>query len=324
VDIDVDTDLSWTAGDPNPGDILTYDVYFGSSSPPPQVVTGQSATTYDPGSMNPNTQYYWKIISWDNHGASTTGSEWTFTTENNPPDEPSDPDPQHGDTDVSIDADLSWTGGDPDPGDTVTYDVYFGTSSPPPQVATGQSATTYDPGIMEYETIYYWQIVVLDNHGGSTDGPIWEFTTELEPKTDLDCDGVLNWEELEYGEVVTGEFTVENVGDPGTLLDWEIESYPDWGNWVFTPESGTGLTPEDGPYTVQVLATAPSEGEGEFTGEVKIVSVDDSSDFCTIDATMSNAVSQSSQFMRFFERLMECFPVLGQILQIAINTLMNF
>ncbi len=56
---------------------------------------------------------------------------------------------------------LGWTSGDPDAGDTVTYDVYFGTSDNPPLVSNDQSATTYDPGTLSYSTHYYgdddWQ-----------------------------------------------------------------------------------------------------------------------------------------------------------------------
>jgi hypothetical protein len=302
-------------------------VYFGTTSPPPQVATGLTVTTYDPGTMDYLTTYYWRIVSTDNHGDSMVGPQWAFITipePNYPPYEPTDPDPSDGATGVDRDADLSWTGGDPNSGDTVTYDVYFGTTSPPPLVVSGQSDTSYDPGTMMYETMYYWQIIAWDNHGESTAGPEWEFTTEVEPLPDLDCDGILNWEDLEYDEVVTGEFTVENVGDPETKLDWEIESYPDWGTWVFTPASGTGLTPEDGPLTVQVQVTAPSEGEGEFTGEVKIVNVDDSSDFCTIDATMTDAVSHPSLFLQFLVRLIERFPILEVILQVIANILRNF
>jgi len=97
--------------------------------------------------------------------------------ENNPPYVPSNPDPFDHETDVDVNADLSWIGGDPDLGDTVTYDVYFGTSSPPPKVSENQSLTLYDPGTMNYNTTYYWQIIAWDNHDASTSGPIWEFTT---------------------------------------------------------------------------------------------------------------------------------------------------
>ena len=97
-------------------------------------------------------------------------------TANNPPYVPHDPIPPDGDTDVVIGIDLRWTGGDPD-GDLVTYDVYFNTSSPPSQVAWNQSGVTYDPGLLDYETTYYWRIVAWDDFGASTEGPIWSFTT---------------------------------------------------------------------------------------------------------------------------------------------------
>jgi len=185
-DVDINADLSWTGGDPDVGDTVTYDVYFGTSSPPSSVVSGQSGTSYDPGVMNYNTQYYWKIVAWDNHGEDAEGPVWSFTTEapppgNNPPYTPFDPDPFDGAIDVGLNVDLSWSGGDPDPGDTVTYDVYFDTTSPPPLVVSGQSGTTYDPGTMNYETRCYWQIVSWDNHGASTEGPVWSFTTESGP-----------------------------------------------------------------------------------------------------------------------------------------------
>ena len=176
IDVTVNADLSWTGGDPN-GDPVTYDVYFGTSSSPPKVVSNQSITTYDPGTMNYATLYYWKIVAWDNHGASASGSVWHFTTHNDPPNTPSSPNPANGTTGVSVNDDLSWTGGDPN-GDPVTYDVYFGTTSPPPLVSSGQSNTTYNSGTMNYNTHYYWKIVAWDNHGASTSGSIWDFTTE--------------------------------------------------------------------------------------------------------------------------------------------------
>ena len=95
---------------------------------------------------------------------------------NNPPNIPSNPSPSNSVTGQSITVDLSWSGGDPDSGDTVTYDVYFGTSTSPPFVTT-VSTTTYDPGTLDYDTHYYWKIVAKDNHGATTEGPVWDFTT---------------------------------------------------------------------------------------------------------------------------------------------------
>jgi hypothetical protein len=108
----------------------------------------------------------------------------TTTKANNPPNVPSNPSPADHAIGISTGADLSWTGGDPDIGDTVTSDVYFGTSTSPPLVSNDQAATTYDPGTLSYNTHYYWKIMATDNHGASTTGPLWSFTTaDITPPT---------------------------------------------------------------------------------------------------------------------------------------------
>jgi len=97
---------------------------------------------------------------------------------NQAPNVPSDPSPEDAAAHVDVDADLFWTGGDPNSEDTVTYDVYFGTTDPPPQVAWDLSDTSYDPGTMILGTTYYWQIVAWDNHDTSTAGPVWSFIAD--------------------------------------------------------------------------------------------------------------------------------------------------
>jgi len=97
-------------------------------------------------------------------------------TENNPPFEPANPYPEDNSVDVDIETILDWTGGDPD-GDTVTYDIYFGSTNPPPKVASNQSESNYYPGSMEVDTLYYWQIVAWDDFIPYTKGPMWKFTT---------------------------------------------------------------------------------------------------------------------------------------------------
>jgi hypothetical protein len=78
---------------------------------------------------------------------------------NNPPNAPSGPSPGDGATGVDINADLSWTCSDPDVGDSLTYDVYFDTGSPPTVlVSSDQSGTSYDPGVMSYSTTYYYEL----------------------------------------------------------------------------------------------------------------------------------------------------------------------
>ena len=99
---------------------------------------------------------------------------------NNPPYEPSNPHPPDGGTNVPIDVTLCWTGGDPDPGDSVTYDVYLGCSYPPHNlVSNNQSETYYEPTGLELNKTYYWRIVAWDSQGISTSGPCWTFTTGI-------------------------------------------------------------------------------------------------------------------------------------------------
>ena len=75
--------LNWIGGDED-GDDVTYDVYLGTTYPPVTMVSAyRSEEFYDPDlNLNQGTTYYWQIIAWDSHGASTVGPIWSFTTKN--------------------------------------------------------------------------------------------------------------------------------------------------------------------------------------------------------------------------------------------------
>ncbi len=94
--------------------------------------------------------------------------------QNNPPNQPSNPIPSNGAVDIDIEADLSWDCSDPD-GGSLIYDIFFGSTSPPPQVSWKQSEKSYDPGTLDYEAEYYWKIIAWDNHNASNSGPTWNF-----------------------------------------------------------------------------------------------------------------------------------------------------
>lgn len=57
----------------------SYDVYFGESSPP-DFVQNQAGATYDPGTLDNNKTYYWRIDSLKSGEDTITGDEWSFTT----------------------------------------------------------------------------------------------------------------------------------------------------------------------------------------------------------------------------------------------------
>ena len=80
--------------------------------------------------------------------------------------------PVNGATDVSPLPTLSWSSRM-----ATGYDVYLGTASPLPRVATRQTGTSYSPPAhLAGGTTYYWQIVAYNNDG-STSGAQWSFTT---------------------------------------------------------------------------------------------------------------------------------------------------
>jgi len=177
IDINLTINISWTGDDPDPGDKVTYNVFFGKQENPPNVANTWEDETYNPGKLEYNTQYYWRIDAYDgNHGV-TEGPIWTFyTTDNQPPYQPNYPDPENNSIDVNTNINISWTGGDPD-GDPVEYDIYFGTDPNPPNVATNYTNTTYYPNRLDYNTQYYWRIDAWDDYGYSTTGYIWSYTT---------------------------------------------------------------------------------------------------------------------------------------------------
>lgn len=96
--------------------------------------------------------------------------------ENSYPNAPSLPSPRDKSIDRSIDIELSWSCSDPD-GDSLKYDVYFGTNYEPPMVAEDQIETTFDPGELEYRKTYYWKIGAKDDDDHRTEGKLWSFRT---------------------------------------------------------------------------------------------------------------------------------------------------
>jgi predicted outer membrane repeat protein len=164
-------DLGWTASG-----ATSHDIYFGTSNPPP-FIRNQTSPTFDPCTMDFNMTYYWRIDSVNTSGK-TTGAVWRFTTAGSPPPPPgqaSNPCPADGATGINITSDLSWTASPC----ATSHDVYFGTSNPPMFIGN-QTATTFDPSTMAYETTYFWRIDEV-NPSGTNVGTVWTFTTYSKP-----------------------------------------------------------------------------------------------------------------------------------------------
>lgn len=126
----------------------------------------------------------------------------------------------------------------------------------------------------------------------------------------LNVAGVLQWTEVTPGEIIETDVFISNQGDVGSELSWEIVSYPDWGLWELTPESGEGLGVEDGFEKVTVLITAPNEKETEFTGSLTIVNSDNESDMVSIPITLvtPKTVNPHPWFQLFLDLIKNRFP----------------
>ena len=121
--------LEWTGGDPD-GDTVVYDVYLGTTSPPPLSARNVSETLYcSPGDLVFNTTYYWKIVAWDEYGASTEGPIWSFTIrDNNPPDTPIIEGQKIFKVGEGVESTYTFYSIDPE-GDNIFYEVEWGDGS---------------------------------------------------------------------------------------------------------------------------------------------------------------------------------------------------
>jgi hypothetical protein len=177
------------------------------------------------------------------------------------------------------------------------------------------------------ESYYYRGSSWVDLYDYDFSDPSWDhtanfcikgFTSGWTPQySDLYCEGSLNWTKIKPGETIIGNFIVGNIGEPTSELDWVITEWPAWGTWMFTPISGTDLTPEDGAFTVQVQVVAPSE-KNEFNGTVKVVNAHDPGDYEEITVYLKTPVdllSVKSQLISFLNGFALRFPVMKNLMR---------
>jgi PLD-like domain len=168
---------------------VSYDVYLGTSQAnmvlvanvPAQLVVNPP-NTYSwtpPAPLQGGTTYFWKVVSRTNATplAPTmiaTSAIWAFTTSGTvgPPAAPTSPTPSNGSTGVSTTPLLGWSAG----AAGTTFNVAFGTSNPPSQVASALTTPSFSPGTLTANTTYFWKVTAA-SAGGSTAGALWSFTT---------------------------------------------------------------------------------------------------------------------------------------------------
>ena len=184
--------------------------------------------------------------------------------ENEPPDVPTLNQalntPAHGSIGQSITPVLRWTCSDPE-GDPLTYDVHFGKTSSPPVISASQSETSFECGILDYDTKYYWRIVARDNNGNATSSPMWDFKT-------LSQEGTLrvSLDTLDFGSNKdTLQFIISNPEDGD--LTWATTPSHSW--LQVNPVNGITSTEED---TVSVIVDREQLATGTYIGYVTVES----------------------------------------------------
>ncbi len=135
--------------------------------------------------LQPDTEYRWTVSAIDSRGASSE-SVFSFKTKvNSAPEIPVVVSPMDAGVDVGIaDCFLNWSCMDPDFGDVLTYDVYFGKSSNPTLVESGVMDSYYVVFVsfdLDLDCTYYWKVVANDIFGASVESDVWSFTTSPIP-----------------------------------------------------------------------------------------------------------------------------------------------
>jgi hypothetical protein len=223
---------------------------------------------------------------------------------NKPPDDPIDPSPINNAIDVNINTLLQWNCSDPD-GDNLTYYVYFeaNDSNPDELVSKNQSESFYDhPVPMEYNTIYYWQIIARDSIGASTLGPIWHFTTvENNPPDKPIIDGPISG-----NTGVSYSYSFNSTDPEGHdvwyYVKWGDGSIEDW----FGPFSSGVEVPQSHIFKNSGTYIIYAKGKDSNGAE---------SDWAEFTVAMPRNRAIKNPFLNFFQIHPNLFPILQLLLQ---------
>lgn len=176
-------EFDWdTVSDPD-GDEVSYVIEIATDSNFTTVLfTAVTAETIRTFTLEKGVTYFWRVKARDTNDNESEYSETqSFFTEpdasvNTIPLAPELISPSIGAQLSGSTITLDWNATDTD-GDALLYDVYFGDTNPPPLFSENINTSTLEVAVST-STVYYWRIVVKDNHQSATIGQVWNFRTE--------------------------------------------------------------------------------------------------------------------------------------------------
>ncbi|OGB98709.1 hypothetical protein A2V82_09215 [candidate division KSB1 bacterium RBG_16_48_16] len=232
VKVDKSPRLRWIPG----RNAISHNVYFGTSDPP--AFQGNFADAFfEPGTLLPDTHYYWQVDEVTEEEV-VQGQVWKFITETDRlPEKASNPSPPDKAVDVVPPVEkLTW---DMDVLVADTAKVYMGTSADSLKLVHVYTVAGYDPGPLIIGATYYWRVDLV-NKVGTTTGDLWQFTLEksgygkADYLQDAGSDGIISIEAEDYTSNVS-------VDDHYWAFVTEPDGYSGTGAMQALPDDGTYL-----------------------------------------------------------------------------------
>ena len=166
-----------------------------------------------------------------------------------PPTTPCNPSPTNGASNRAITTNLSWECGNSQENSAVTYDIYFGVDSTPDYSEyTGDTDhKSWSLSTLDYGTHYYWKVIASDQYG-SSESPVWSFTTISEPNCIVSVTSPNGGESWAEGSAHTISWNSSNCSGNVSINLYRNGSYcstiasstPDNGSYVWQVEQCNG------------------------------------------------------------------------------------
>jgi len=153
----------------------TYDIEYGTIDGTPEV-TSLPDSTYTLPTQTPGAEVSWRVRAVNGNGTGAWSSTWTVDIL----DVPSTPTlslPEDSATSQAVKPTLTWADGGDESNAASSYKVYLDNSNGSTLVST-QSGLTYVPNAsLNYNTVYSWTVVAVNEAGQSSPATIISFTT---------------------------------------------------------------------------------------------------------------------------------------------------